>query len=224
MNAVSARGQGGFTLLEIIAALALLALLMLGVWAGIRTVTQSVSRGRAAVSRLDSKRGAEQFLRRNLAQIRPIPWARSDKGRAVVFVGKPHAMRFVAPLPGFLGRMGPQLQTLTLVPDDHGTWRLEVAFALLPPDGSAPRPFGKPTVLMSGIRQGHFIYRGLDLKRHDTGWKDRWTDLSRLPSLVEVVLKPAHGNWPALEVPLRVDSSAVNRAAVRMTGLQEMQP
>lgn len=221
---MSRRGQGGFTLLEIIAALALLALLMLGVWAGIRTVTHSVSRGRAIASRLDIQRGAEQFLRRNLSQIRPIPWARNDKGRAVVFVGKPHAMRFVAPLPGFLGRMGPQLQTLKLVPDDHGTMRLEVAFALLPPDGSAPRPFGKPEVLMRGIQQGHFIYRGTDLKRHDTGWKNRWTDFSRLPSLVEVSLRPVHGTWPTLDVPLRVDASAVNRAAVRMTGLQRMQP
>lgn len=221
---MSVRHQGGFTLLEIIAALALLALLMLGVWAGIRTVTQSVHRGRAAVARLDTQRGASQFLRRNLSQVRPIPWARTHEGRAVVFVGNARVMRFVAPLPGFLGRMGPQLQTLSLVSDGEGTLRLQIAFALLPPDGSAPQPFGEPEVLMTGIRKGHFIYRGLNLKRQDTGWREQWPDPSRLPSLVKVALQPAHGNWPTLEVPLRVDHSAVNRAVVRMTGLQGLRP
>ncbi|HEX7339324.1 MAG TPA: prepilin-type N-terminal cleavage/methylation domain-containing protein [Rhodanobacteraceae bacterium] len=221
---MNARAQGGFTLLEIIAALALLALLMLGVYGGIRTLTGSVHRGRDAVARLDTRRGAEQFLRRNLAQVRPIPWARLDNGRAVVFVGASQAMRFVAPLPGFLGRLGPQLQTLKLVPDGHGQFNLEAAFALLPPDGSAPQPFGPPQRLLAHITSGQFAYRGFDIRRKDTGWSDNWTHSSRLPALVEIHLKTAQGTLPTLEVPLRVDNSAVNRAVIRATGLQAMQP
>lgn len=221
---MNARRQDGFTLLEIIAALALLALLMLGVWTGIRTATQSVHHGRTAATRLDTKRGTGQFLRRNLSQVRPIPWARTHEGRAVVFVGNARVMRFVAPLPGLLGHMGPQLQTLSLVSDGEGTLRLEIAFALLPPDGSTPQPFGKPEVLMAGISKGHFIYRGLNLKRQDTGWREQWSSPSHLPSLAKIVLQPAHGSWPTLTVPLRVDRSAVNPAVVRVTELQELRP
>lgn len=215
MNA-SARG---FTLLELLAAMALLALLMLGVWSGIRTVTHTTTRGRAAIDRLDRVRGAEQFLRRNFSQVTPMPWARNSDGRAIVFVGGVHAMRFVAPLPGFLGRMGPQMQKLALVPDGHGRWNLEIAFALLPPDGGPLQPVGKPEILLKGIRDGHFAYRGYDLRRKDMGWKPSWTRPTHLPSLVRVYLTLGHGQWPTLTAPLRIDASAVNRASV-MRGLR----
>lgn len=209
----------GFTLLELLAALALLSLLMLGVWSGIRTAAHTMHHGRAKVDRLDKVRGAERFLRRNFSQVTPIPWARDEEGRAVVFDGGVHAMRFVAPLPGFLGRMGPQMQELALVPDGHGTWRLEVTFAMLPPDGSQPRPLGKPEVLLTGIRQGRFVYRGFDLKNQDLGWRTSWARPTQLPSLVRVELQLADGRWPTLTAPLRVDGSAVNRASV-MRGLR----
>src|SRR5699024_9939917 len=131
MNAPAA--ARGFTLLELLAAMALLALLMLGVWSGIRTAAQTSSRGRAVVDRLDRRRGGQRSLRRNPAQATPVPWARVDDGRPVVFHGGPHRMRFVAPLPGFLGRMGPQWQALELVPDgeDSDRLRLQVTFARL---------------------------------------------------------------------------------------------
>ena len=209
----------GFTLLELLAALALLALLMLGVWSGIRTAAHTVHHGRAKVDRLDKIRGAEQFLRRNFSQVTPIPWARDEDGRAVVFAGGLHTMRFVAPLPGFLGRMGPQLQQLALVPDGHGTWRLEMSFAMLPPDGSQPQPLGKPEVLLTGIRSGRFIYRGFNLKGLDLGWRPSWGRPTQLPSLVQVKLQLAQGQWPTLTAPLRVDAGAVNRASV-MRGLR----
>lgn len=218
MNAPAA--ARGFTLLELLAATALLALLMLGVWSGIRTAAQTSSRGRAVVDRLDRLRGAEQFLRRNLAQATPIPWARDDDGRPVVFHGGPHRMRFVAPLPGFLGRMGPQWQVLELVPDGEGNdrLRLQVTFARLSPDGGELKPMDKPEVLLRGIRKGVFTYRGRDLERKDTGWRVQWTRGARLPDLVRVELDLEHGRWPTLTVPLRVDTSAVNRAGVRFPG------
>lgn len=209
----------GFTLLELLAALALLALLMLGVWSGIRTAAHTMHHGRAKVDRLDKVRGAERFLRRNFSQVTPIPWARDEEGRAVVFDGGVHAMRFVAPLPGFLGRMGPQMQELALVPDGHGAWRLEVTFAMLPPDGSQPQPLGKPEVLLTGIKQGRFVYRGFDLKNQDLGWRTSWGRPTQLPSLVRVELQLDDGRWPTLTAPLRVDGSAVNRASV-MRGLR----
>lgn len=209
----------GFTLLELLAALALLSLLMLGVWSGIRTAAHTMHHGRARVDHLDKIRGAERFLRRNFSQATPIPWARDEDGRALVFSGGMHAMRFVAPLPGFLGRKGPQLQELALVPDGHGTWRLEVSFAMLPPDGSQPQPLGKPEVLLTDIRQGRFVYRGFNLKGQDLGWRPTWGRPTQLPSLVRVELQLADGRWPTLTAPLRVDGSAVNRASV-MRGLR----
>ncbi len=203
----------GFTLLELLAAMALLVLLMLGVWSGIRTATRTAGHTRATVDHLDAIRGAEQFLRRNFSRVSPMPWARDDDGRAIVFSGGEHAMRFVAPLPGFLGRMGPQWQKLALVPDGHGRWNLEISFEQLSPDGSRMRPIGKPEVLLTGIRQGRFVYRGRDLRQQDLGWRTTWSRPTQLPSLVRIELRLDHGDWPTLTAPLRVDSGAVDRAS-----------
>jgi general secretion pathway protein J len=60
--------SAGFTLLEVLASLVLLALLLVGVYSGIRTATHSVRSGTATIERMDQVRSAQQFLRRELAQ------------------------------------------------------------------------------------------------------------------------------------------------------------
>jgi general secretion pathway protein J len=194
----------------------LLALLMAGVWSGIRTATHTVRAGEAMVERVDAMRGAQQFLRREFAQVMAIPWALDDDGNGVVFSGDATEMRYVAPLPGYLGRLGPQLQTLRLLPDGDGRLRLEIAFALLPPDGSAPQPFGQPEVLLRGIREGSFAYRGFDAQERPVDWRSDWSDGRRTPALVQVKLQLADGRWPLLQAPLRVDASAVTGPAALM--------
>jgi general secretion pathway protein J len=105
----------GFSLLEVLAALALLALLLLGVYTGISSATHSVRSGDHAIERLDEIRSAQQFLRRELGEATALPWAVDAQGNPIAFTGDAHEMHYVAPLPGYLGRQGPQLQMLKLV-------------------------------------------------------------------------------------------------------------
>lgn len=199
----------GFSLLEVLGALALLALLLLGVYAGVRTATHSVRSGTAVIGELDRMRSAQQFMRQELQQVQAVPQARNERGENIYFTGDAHTMRFVAPLPGYLGKLGPQLQEWTLVSDGHGFQRLEARFALLPPDGSAPAPLGEPEVLMEGIRDGHFSYRTPDTFEQRGDWKPQWDDPRLLPSIVRVELS-LNGSyaWPRLDAPLRVDATA----------------
>ena len=197
--------QAGFTLLEVLASLVLLALLLVGVYSGIRTATHSVSSGSAAIERMDQVRSAQQFLRRELAQSLTQPIGRTDHGDPLYFVGSPHEMRYVAPLPGYLGKLGPQLQQLRLIDDGHGGQRLELSLALLPPDGQAPQPLGDPQVLLDHIKDGSFSYRGVDQKGAAVGWSPEWADGRLLPQLVRVELQVSGTvEWPQLDVPLRV--------------------
>ena len=202
------RDAGGFTLLEVLASLALLALLMVGVYSGIRTATVSVRAGTALIERSDQIRAAQQFLRRELAQSLSQTMAYSAQGAPVVFVGTAREMRYVAPLPGYLGRLGPQLQRLQLVDDGSGTFRLELSLALLPPDGRPPQPLGEPQVLLDHVLDGSFSYKGLDGSGAETGWSETWSDGRKLPQLVRIALR-ASGNeaWPQLQVPLRTQST-----------------
>lgn len=201
--------SAGFSLMEVLAALALLALLLVGVYSGIRTATHSVRSGSASIERLDQIRSAQQFLRRELAQAMAQPIARDDKGDAIYFKGSAHEMQYVAPLPGYLGKLGPQLQTLRLVDNGKGGQRLELSFAPLPTGDQPAAPTAKPEILLDNVRQGGFGYRGLDAQGQAGGWQGGWDDGRRLPSLVRIDLQLANTDrWPRLDAPLRVDATA----------------
>ena len=212
------KNAAGFTLLEILAALVLLALLLVGVYAGIASASRSVRSGTAAIERMDQMRSAQQFLRRELAQSVAEPIGHTDRGEPVYFQGSAHEMRYVAPLPGYLGKFGPQLQQLQLVDDGHGGQRLELRLALLPPDGQPARPLGEPQVLFDHIKQGSFSYRGVDPQGRAVAWSPQWADGRVLPLLVRIELQPqGRDSWPQLDVPLRVNPA-------QATGLVRMGP
>ncbi|HEY0197488.1 MAG TPA: prepilin-type N-terminal cleavage/methylation domain-containing protein [Rhodanobacter sp.] len=207
----------GFTLIEVLASLLLMALLLLGVYSGIQTASHGVRSGTAAVERMDQLRSAQDFLRRELAQSLIQPIGRNERGEDIYFTGSAHEMLYVAPLPGYLGKLGPQLQRLQLIDDGHGNSRLELSLAVLPPDGQPPRPLGDPQVLVDHIRSGGFKYSGVDTQGHALPWSASWADGRLLPELVSIELQ-VDGNydWPQLQIPLR--SNPLNS-----TGLQNGQ-
>lgn len=213
--------MAGFTLLEVLAALMLLAFLLVGVYSGIHTATRTVHAGQARIEQFDQIRAAQHFVRSELAQALTQPIAHDEHGLPLYFSGDAHEMKFVAPLPGYLGRLGPQLQQLKLVPGDNGSLQLEASFAILPPDGSEPEPLGDAQVLLSGITSGGFDYRGRDRQGHPGDWQGDWKDDHRLPSLVSIHLELDGGrDWPTLQTPLRVNASATRGANDPLRGLR----
>lgn len=199
----------GFSLMEVLAALALLSLVLLGVYSGISTASRIVRSGDQAIERMDEIRSAQGFLRSELAQALAVPFDETDDGEPIVFFGTSRTLRYVAPMPGYLSKLGPQLQTVALVDDGRQSLRLEVTLALLPPDGGAPQPIGEPQVLLRGIRKGSISYRGMDDQNRPGDWQDSWDDGRRTPSLVRIELEVG-GNvvFPTLVAPIRIDASA----------------
>ncbi|MEX1829561.1 prepilin-type N-terminal cleavage/methylation domain-containing protein [Luteibacter sp. CQ10] len=203
------RSVRGFSLMEVLAALALLTIVLLGVYSGIRTATRIVRSGDDAIERMDEIRSAQTFIRDELAQALVMPYGETDDGDVLVFDGQAQTMKFVAPLPGYLSRMGAQLLTLALVDDGRERQRLEVTLALIPPDGGAPQPLGEPEVLLRGIRKGGFAYRGMDDQNRPMDWQDAWADHRRTPSLVRIHLDADGGvAFPDMVAPVRIDASA----------------
>ncbi|EIM00861.1 prepilin-type N-terminal cleavage/methylation domain-containing protein [Rhodanobacter denitrificans] len=207
------RRTTGFTLLEVLSSLALLALLLIGVYSGVSTAARSVRSGTMAIERIDQIRSAQQFLRRELAQSMALPIGRTVAGENIYFQGSAHEMHYAAPLPAYLGKLGPQVQSLQLVDDGHGDSRLIWSLALLSPDGRPPRTLGDPQVLLDHIHGGSFAYRGTDAQGHTVPWSAIWADGQLLPLLVRIdlQLQGAYG-WPLLQAPLRINSG--NRGAV----------
>ncbi len=215
---------GGFTLLEVLATMLLLTILLVGVYSGIRTTTRLIRSGTASSERLDQIRSAQRLLRREITQTMAVPIGRDDHDDNLFFDGAARRMRYVAPLPGYLGKLGAQLQTLELVDDRHGALRLQMQLALMPPDGSPPKPLGKPQVLLDHIHAGGFFYRGLDTQGNPGKWQSAWPDGRLLPSLVRIELKPlGREGWPQLDVPLRIDpaSGMIQAAQMHSTPLPQ---
>ncbi|KAF1009118.1 MAG: hypothetical protein GAK28_00751 [Luteibacter sp.] len=199
----------GFSLMETLGALALLALLLLGVTASLQTMARSTRAGMASTERLDQVRAAQMYMRRALSEAMAYPWALQER-RPVVLKGAADEVSFVASGPGYLARSGLQLQRLAIV-GEEGDKRVEVAFAPLAARNAAQIVPSEPEVLIDHVVSGHFVYSGLDNEGNPVAWQSTWPFPNRLPTMVGVELVIAGGvHWPTLTVPLRMDPAATN--------------
>jgi general secretion pathway protein J len=207
------RLQAGFTLLEMLLAITLLALLLAGAYSGIQTSVRAMHSGERVIERLDRMRTVQEFLRHQMSRIMPLSYAMTENGN-YVFEGDRGFMRFVAPMPGYLSRGGPYVQTLALRPGPDGM-KLVFSGAMLNGfDINAAKTAERdPVVLLDHIREGAFAYRALDEQGQLGPWSSEWNDFSVTPLLVQVQLTMQSGqriDWPTLAVPLMLDSGATH--------------
>jgi len=207
------KGARGFSLMEVLAALALLGILLLGVYSGVRSTTLSVSHGSSVIERLDEVRGAREFLRRQLSSATALPWKVLGENVPVVFEGDGTHLRFVSTLPGYLGKLGPQVIEVTLEDDDKEGHELDARLSPLP-GSQLTVTAGAQDVLLSRVRSLRLRYAASG----SSTWQDHWNESMVLPGAIEISVVPEEGSdaWPPLVVAPRQDLDAVNvRGAAR---------
>jgi general secretion pathway protein J len=207
------RTAGGFTLLEVMLAIVLLALLLAGTWGAIRTTVRAMHSGEDAIDRTNRLRVAEEFMRRQVSRILPLAFGQDEStGTNYVFEGSGDSMRFVAPMPGYLSKGGPYVQTLKLVGSRSGGKELVFTDSMLNGfDIEEQKASMEPAVLLDQIQDGRFEYRTLDDQGELTDWSDQWDDPSVTPVMVRIsiVMRPeARVVFPAMEIPLMLDVGA----------------
>jgi general secretion pathway protein J len=206
--------NGGFTLLEVLLAVILLGLLIAGAYSGIRASAHAMRAGEASIDRTDRLRTAQEFLRRQLSHILPLQFARDDSTGAIhVFDGNARTLRFVAPMPGYLSRGGPYVQTLELVPGNDG---LQLRFSDVMLNGYDPSKNrddpANDVVLLDHVADGRFEFRALDPDGNLTDWSSDWQDPGITPLMVRIELTMQSGTqmpWPTLDVPLMLNAGAM---------------
>lgn len=208
----SARARG-FTLLEVLMALVLLALLLGLAWGSLRTAIKASSSGEALIARSEQARTVQGFLRRQLAQAMPVAYERlEDAGAELRFEGSAEGLRFVAPMPGYLSRGGAHVQTLSLVGSGRGL-RLEFNHEQLNGyDPLDPAPERDPVVLVEGVAGGRFEFRDLDEEGRLSDWTSDWDNPERLPLMVRLALdfeRDDPRRWPEFEVALLAAAAGV---------------
>ena len=211
----------GFTLLEVMLSILLLALLLAGTYGAIRTAVHAMHSGEAAIDRTNRLRVAQEFMRRQISRIMPLAFGQDESTNTnFVFEGKRDFMRFVAPMPGYLSKGGPYVQTLSFAGNRRGGKQLLFNDAMLNGFDIDRKGDNEPSILLDQIEDGRFEFRTLDEDGTLTDWSDQWDDPSVTPVMVRIVvhmLPEARTEFPEMEIPLLLDVGAMRHQNARGT-------
>jgi len=204
--------QGGFTLVELLLAVALMSILLGLAYGGLRAATLATARGQVALEATGNLRSSHSFIRRQLNQMLPLPFdvvSDADQTR-VVFLGDSRRIQFVAPMPGYLGQGGPQVQLIEFMPADDGDGDdLVFTHALLHQFQPEDLSVREPVVLLENVIDGKFEFLFRD-EEGVTAWTTAWDQVDQLPLAVGVDLVFTSSErqvWPLLTAGARIDES-----------------
>lgn len=217
-------GQGikarvrGFTLIEVLLAIALLSIIMAMAYGGFRASVRATNSGEYIIEQNNRVRVVQQFARRQLMQARSLIIEEADDGEQQRFQGEPHFVRFVSPMPGYLSYGGPYVQELVL---ERGNSGLELVYYYAMLNGYEPgdlRLMSDGHVLMEDVRSGEFIFLDVDPDSSEPFWTDLWEEPERLPLAVGLTMELNSDIdliWPDLIVPIMVDSTELQNRNIR---------
>jgi len=211
---VKRTSAGGFTLLEVMLAIMLLALLLAGSYGSIRTAVHAMHSGESAIDRTNRLRVAQEFIRHQISRIMPLPFARDESTNSnLIFEGRRDFIRFVAPMPGYLSKGGPYVQTLAFKGGRSGR-QLMFSDDMLNGFDLEAKSDNEPSLLLDQIDEGRFEFRTLDENGELTDWSDDWEDPGMTPVMVRIVVRmrpEARVEFPVMEIPLMLDAGSARR-------------
>ena len=198
----------GFSLIEVLLATALLATGLTLAFGTLLNASRATERAEAMAQRNERLRAVQAFLRRQIDGALAMPFEFEEgTGEANVFEVDGDLLRFVAPMPGYLSRGGPYVQTFRLRRGADGM-RLEFEHQLLTPDGPIDSE-REPEVLLEGIAEGGFEVRTLAEEGEPGDWSDDWDRPGEMPRLVklELRMRDPGATWPTLIAAPRLAAS-----------------
>jgi general secretion pathway protein J len=209
--------QGGFTLVELLLAITLMSMLMALAYGGLRASARATDRGQTILEESGRIRMAHQFVRKQLNQMVPLVFMQDEQQQErTIFEGSADMIRFVGPMPGYLGFGGPQVQEMALVPaGDRGT-ALVLSHALLQGFEESRLYERAPIVLIDRIDQASFFFLGLTEEGELADWTSGWEDPTIMPLAVSLEMEfeeDVFTTWPVLTASVRIDSSALRELA-----------
>jgi general secretion pathway protein J len=201
----------GFTLVEILLALSLMAMLLALAYGGLRASTRATDKGQAVLEYSGRVRMAHQFVRKQVNQMIPLAFAESQDAERSVFTGDPMKIRYVAPMPGYLGFGGPQVQELAIVRGENGD-ALVLSHALLQGFEEQRLYERAPILLIENIERAEFSFLGRDENGELLPWLSQWDQPETLPDAVALDIEfteDIYIKWPPLTAAVKTDAAAL---------------
>ncbi|MBK1654351.1 prepilin-type N-terminal cleavage/methylation domain-containing protein [Allochromatium vinosum] len=222
------RAGRGFTLIELVIALAIIGLISLLLFSGLRLGGRSWEAVETVGERLSGPRLANGFLRRTLGQTRPIS-AVYDGQSVQVFAGESERIEWAAPLSEHVGLSGLYILRLELEGTDEARTLMLTRWLLHPEilEGggevvpwepmikqeaaslsdlrtdldAADGAFGRAW-LLAKVSRFELAYYGVLDGESEADWHDEWLEQTRLPKQVRIRLETTEQSWPDLVVAL----------------------
>ncbi len=197
--------QTGFTLLELLIAMSLMAVLMVVLYGGLNIGIRSWQTGLAQTERVNEMRLVESFLRTQLRQSVTVYRNDPDLGQVVFFEGHDSGLGWVAPMLTWLGRGGlyfVQLDQLDGDPEPVLRLRWQPYRPGDAVDDSLDEDAVEETTLLSGVGEFSVRYFGSPEPGLEPSWQTNWENPVERPLLVSIALTAAGRPWPELTVAL----------------------
>ncbi len=207
----------GFTLVELLLAITLLSILLALAYGGLHASTQATNRGQAILQESGRLRMAHQFVHKQINQAIPLAFSQqegqtTEGDKAEIFVGTSNSIRFVAPMPGYLGFGGPQVQQLSIVSGEHGL-ELVLEHALVQGFEESRLTERAPISLIEHIASAEFSFLGRDTDGELLPWSTVWEETDTLPLAISLDIEFEEGrytDWPLLVAAIKIDGSVVD--------------
>jgi prepilin-type N-terminal cleavage/methylation domain-containing protein len=187
-RAIRTSGEEGFSLMEMLVSLVILALILAFLPGAFRLARQ-VWTATAVLDRDSGHDAGLDFLETRLAEAMPL----FEPGRAglvnILFSGTPERVRFVAPSRNGPAGGGLYSYTIELRPRDGGATGLLVVVVapyLGPLAEAATPPAAEEQILAADVNSAEFRYFGRHALRQAPAWGPEWKRTDALPELVQL--------------------------------------
>lgn len=208
------RANKGFTLLEVLVAITIFALVITVLYAGYRVAIRSWESGERSHAALSELRLAGSFIRKHTTQAFPLAVSESNAWR-LWFDGEAQGLVFVTAMPTYLGQGGMYEMTLKVDQQNDGA-SLVVSRRLLHPDAEPGRPGASDLArpLLENLKSAQFAYFGTTGEDGEESWHTIWQGRQRLPRLVRLRIdSKLVADWPEMIFRLPTDAVRYQRSA-----------
>ncbi len=199
----SADRKAGFTLVELLVSMAVLALVALTMAAGLRFVVKAIASTNSRREGLEELTLGLSVLRGELERAEPL-MVKVGNRELVMFSGLADRLRFANVEPPYLAGP-PYLAYEYSVTIDRDAYRIELRRTPIDPGEPdlAVVEEAEPRTILRVPQALRFSYWGRLRSRDPPAWHDEWPPGPRLPDAIRLAEGEDPG-WPDLVVPLRI--------------------